>query len=485
MPRFPRTFVFLVSIALLMGWFRSTSGDVERAVAAQRAPVQPDIVFVLTDDQALGTLWAMPGVRALASHGLTIRNAIVPDPLCCPARASILTGRYPSGHGVWSNEDPYGWPAFHDAGDEDHTIATALDAAGYRTGLIGKYLNRYNLADGLVPPGWDRWFAFDEGNGRYYDYDVVDFDAGDGLTDRLHYGTHPRQYSTTILGRQAVRFIESTPAGQPLFLYAAVSAPHAPSTPSPRDIDSLRRHRWQHGPAFNEADVRDKPRYIRTTDRLTRREVRRLDRHVQRATESLIAVDRMLVDLLDALRRTHRLSSTMVIFTSDNGFVRGQHRWEFKVVPYEESIRVPMVVRYDPMLLGTRRQGTVSDALVANVDIAPTMASMGGAVLDGPVDGVSFASVLGGGPGLRREVLLESIRTRSTRRSTVPSYCGLRTATRKYVRYATGEQEFYRLDKDPHELVNLAPKHPRLLPTMRHKTRLLCSPTPPAFSWSA
>lgn len=480
-----RTVAILITVSVLGIWLRSSPGGLPPARAAERAASRPNIVVIVTDDQRIGMLWAMDGVRQLATRGMTFRNAIVSDPLCCPARASLLTGRYAGGHGVWSNAAPYGWQAFHDAGNEEHTVATALQAGGYRTGLIGRYLNGYGSRNNFVPPGWDRWFALAEGTGAYYGYDAVDFDAADGVVDRRHFGAEPRDYSTSVIGQKAVSFIRATPVGRPLFLYAAVRAPHGPSTPAHGDRGTFDGRDWAHGPAFNERDVRDKPRYIRVIDPLSFRQIRDLELRTQRASETLLSVDRMVVRLIDALRDTHRLANTMVVFTSDNGIARGEHRWQYKVVPYEESVRVPLIVRYDPLMRGTSRAGSVSEELVANVDMAPTLAKLGGVVLDAPVDGVTFDELLAGGAPSRSEVLLESLKFQPDRGPSVPSYCGLRTLNRKYVRYGTGEEEFYRLDKDPAELVNLAASNLPTMTSMRLRTQALCAPAPPGFVWPA
>jgi N-acetylglucosamine-6-sulfatase len=457
----------------------------DRIGSARAAGVagRPDIVFILTDDQSAGTLWAMPAVQDMAARGMSFDDAIISDPLCCPSRASILTGRYAGGHGVWSNRAPFGWPAFHANGDEDHTIATALHAVGYRTGLVGKYLNRYDRAAGLVPTGWDRWFAFNHTNGRFYDYDMVDFDASDGITDIVHHASLPADYSTDVIGEEAVRFIETTPSQQPLFLYAAVSAPHRPSTPAPGDIGTFNGRVWPHAPSFNEADVSDKPQYIRSLGRFSANAIRMIDQRTQAAMESLLAVDRMVADIVEALRVSGRLGNTMLVFMSDNGFLHGEHRWDFKTVPYEESIRVPLVVRFDPALSGTVRAGTTSDALVSNVDLAPTWAALAGATIGAPVDGVRFDQILSGGPPRRKEVLLESIEIANGAGGVMPAYCGLRMANRVYVRYATGEEEFYRLASDPFQLRNRASDQLPAMAAMRDRTVSLCQPVPPGFSW--
>ena len=206
---------------------------------------------------------------------------------------------------------------------------------------------------------------------------------------------------------------------------------------------------------------------------------------MQRTTETLLAVDRMVNEVIVALKRSGRLSNTMVVFMSDNGILHHEHRWHYKIVPYEESIRVPFVVRYDPLLAGTDLQGSVSEAVVANVDLAPTLANLAGVTLTGPVDGVSFHRVLRGRAPTRTDVLLESLEFSNVKHATVPSYCGLRSARRVYVHYATGEEEFYDLKKDPYQLENLAEQQLPRMVRMRSRTQALCVPTPPQFEWPA
>ena len=234
---------------------------------------------------------------------------------------------------------------------------------------------------------------------------------------------------------------------------------------------------------MNERDVRDKPRYIRSIPRRDAAGIAKIEKRMQRTAETLLAADRMVNDVVAALKRTGRLSNTMVVFMSDNGNLHLEHRWHYKIVPYEESIKVPFIVRYDPMVRGTELQGTVSEAIVSNVDLAPTLAGLAGATLDGPVDGVDFTRILRGGRPTRKEVLLESVEFSNAKHADVPSYCGLRSARRMYVRYATGEEEFYDLRKDPYQLENVADQQLPRMVRMRNRTRALCVPTPPQFAW--
>src|SRR5437764_7243859 len=243
------------------------------AISGSPTNSRPNIVLILTDDQRWDSLWAMPGVRhLLRARGVKFTNAYVSNPLCCPSRTSILTGKYSHSTGVYSNAPPHGgFPDFHDGS----TVATWLSDAGYSTALIGKYLNHYSSKEAgtYVPPGWKRWVAFSRmqtDGGAYFNYQL-------NVDGRLRdYGDAPRAYSTDVLARQAAGFINSTPG--PLFLYFAPSAPHAPAIPAPQYSHAFPGlQRWR-PPSYNEAKTSDKPEWLRALPRLnaTRRAV--LDR---------------------------------------------------------------------------------------------------------------------------------------------------------------------------------------------------------------
>src|SRR5215210_963118 len=333
-----------------------------------RAAEPPTIVIVLTDDQRWDSLWAMPTVQAqLVDRGMTFTNAFVSNPLCCPSRTTLLTGKYSHTTGVWTNEPPLGgFPAF----DDSATLATWLSAAGYRTGFFGKYLNAYSGT--YIPPGWDRWFAFARG---YFDYDVND----DGLVRR--FGSDEADYSTDVTSDKAVSFIEETSG--PLFIHFSPFAPHVAGRwdsktgwypiPAARHADLFPDLAPWRPPSFNEDDVFDKPPWIQQLT-LTPTLIQRLDVLLRKQLQSLQAVDEGVERILAALEATGRLDNTVVVFMSDNGFSLGEHRWVTKSLPYEESIRVPLVIRYDPLT----SPGSASDELVANVDLAQTLAELAG-----------------------------------------------------------------------------------------------------------
>lgn len=441
-------------------------------VSAGTQPTEPNIVLIVTDDQRIGTLDAMPAVRRLlGGQGTRFTNAIASNPLCCPSRATILTGRYSHGTGVYANwGSAGGWPAFDDSGAESSTIATALDDAGYATGLFGKYMNRYPEAPtGYVPPGWDRWFVFAEENGAYYDYATFDNDRG-----TQHHGSTPRDYSTDVIRRRAVSFIRNTPVETPFFAMITPYGPHGPATAAPRDEGAFADETIPVEPALNE-DVSDKPSYIRQQ---APADAASMAQRTRDQLEALRSVDDLVRQVIDVLRSSERLARTLVIFTSDNGMSNGEHRWRTKVVPYEESIRVPLVVRFDDRVLA----GVVRGTLAANVDIAPTIADFAGVSLSG-AEGRSLRPVLDGSAAqVRNGVLLEHLRFRGL---PVPTYCGIRTRRFMYTRYENGERELYDLSIDPNQLTDrstLRSYQPERR-SLEERLRRLCDPPPPGFSF--
>ena len=433
--------------------------------ASARDARRPSIVLIVTDDQRADTMFAMPIVRErLGGHGITYRNAFVVNSVCCPSRASILTGQYSGTTGVWSNRPPYGgWAAF----DDSETIATRLQEAGYTTGHVGKYLNGYYGT--YVPPGWDRWFAY---SGKapyrqrelYYDY----FANDDGRLE--YFGHEVSDYSTDVMAEQAVEFIRDTDG--PVFLQFSPSAPHIPATPAEQDEGAFLDLPPWHPPAYNEEDVSDKPKWIRDLRPLGPNVIPTVRR---RQLQSLQPVDRAVGRIVDALEETGRLENTIVVFTSDNGYAWGEHRWKNKQTPYEHDIRVPMLVRYDRLIDRPR----TDDHFVLNIDLAPTFAALAGVAIP-RADGVSLVPLFGK-PFLewRRDFLLEHRQDEGV--FTVPSYCGVRAEGFTYVRYFTLEEELYDLERDPHQLRNVAKdrRYARRLELLRDRLRALCDPPPP------
>jgi N-acetylglucosamine-6-sulfatase len=426
------------------------------------------IVVIVSDDQPWNSLHVMPNTQALlARHGVTFTNMFVSNSMCCPSRSTILTGRYSDATGVWRNFPPHGgFDAFRDAS----TVATWLSPA-YRTAMVGKYLNGYGAHMSYVPPGWDRWYA--AGSEAYYDYAISD----DGHVTR--FGHEPQDYSTTVLANEAVRFIDDTSG--PLFLYFAPMPPHLPSTPDPRDEGTFTHLRPYRPPSYAEPDVSDKPAYIRA-QRWTPQRAAATDAIRQRMYRSLQSVDRAVRDIVEALQRTGRLDDALIVYTSDNGFSLGENRWRGKSVPYDPSIRVPLVIRDDALGL---RGGSTDAHLVTNADFAPTFANAAGVAAPG-AEGQSLLPLLRGtSSSWRTSFPLEHLLGVHGQANPPPSYCGVRTTRYTYVRYDDGFQEVYDLRADPWELTNVAGEQPELTAKLRALAKRECDPPPPGYRWGS
>ena len=227
----------VVGLALCAGAGAARGGS---ARPAQPSAQPPNIVFILTDDLAPNLIAYMPHVLAMERTGITFPNYILSESLCCPSRSSMLTGRYPDDTQIWANTPPNGgFAKFHNLGEEQQTFATALAAAGYRTALMGKYLNGYvptTAVDGqtpYIPPGWSEWDVAGEGYSQY-NYDLTQ------NTTVQHFGDSPGDYMNTVLDQRAQSFVSDSAAGnQPFLLEVATFSPHKPYTPAPADVGSF------------------------------------------------------------------------------------------------------------------------------------------------------------------------------------------------------------------------------------------------------
>jgi len=434
------------------------------AVAQDDPEDRPSILLIVTDDQRWDTLWAMPEVqRSLVQRGTTFTEAFTTSSLCCPSRASILTGQYPHTTGVYRQALPYGGSKSF---DDTTTIATVLRAGGYRTGFFGKYLDSFqsDALAGYVPPGWDRWVAFV--HAEYLDYGLTI----DGTVRR--YGLAPEDYSTDVLATQTESFIRGTDG--PVFAIFAPAAPHAPAIPASADEAAFEDLPAWRPPSFNEPDSSDKPEHVRAMIPLGPDRTEQLEALRKNQYRSLQAVDRAVGLFLDALEDTGRLEDSLVIYTSDNGLLWGEHRWAKKEVPYEEAIRVPLVIRADEIVGEVAR---TDPHLVANIDLAPTIAEAAGVTLPG-ADGRSLLPLLEGGAGRwRHAVLIEHLRGTNP----IPTYCAIRTARYLFASYDTGERELYDLGTDPFQQRNLAGTAPGLQARLETTLNGLCNPRPPGF----
>jgi arylsulfatase A-like enzyme len=441
---------------------------------SSEAPLRPNILLVLTDDQRFDELDHMATLQTeLLDKGIRFDDGIVSDPLCCPSRASILTGTYSHTNGVYTNVNQTGgFKHFSDA----TTIATTLHGAGYHTGIIGKYLNGYtDRYAGYLAPGWDRWLVLTK---LLY----VKFSLSDQGVPVQY--TSPGDYLTDVLGQAAVDFVRSSPPQQPIFLYWAPYAPHGNARPATKYKQSLKELPPLRPPSYNEADVSDKPAYVRDIAPWTQAQMDDGDAFRRRQYQTLLSVDDWLGSILTALAQTGRLSNTLIVFMSDNGHPIGEHRLgasgsaQDKASPYEESIKVPFIVRWDAAGWTVPR---TDDHLVANVDLAETFANAAGTTEPGN-EGLSLLPLLDDPGGTwRPDLLIEH----GVDERYIPAYCGVRTANLTYVQYSTGEEELYDLVNDPFELQNEAenPAFADALSALRARDHQLCVPTPPGFAW--
>ncbi len=431
------------------------------AAATADRPSQPNIVLILTDDEDVASHRFMPKTKALLEdNGTSFDNFFVSYAFCCPSRTSILRGQYGHNTHVVGNEWPYGgYEKLHQEGLERSTIATWLQAAGYHTALFGKYINRYEPERG-VPPGWTDWYGGGTDAHEGYDYKLNE----NGRI--VAYGTEPDDYAGDVLTRKAVQVIQrSTAAKQPFFLYVSTFTPHSPAAAAPRHLHLFRDAQLPRPPAFDEADVSDKPAVIQSFPHLEGHALAWLEDEYQRRLRSLQAVDDMVESIVQTLKATGVLDRTYVIYTSDNGFHMGEHRMiAGKDTAYEEDIRVPMVIRGPGV-----PKGAHLDAMALNIDLAPTFADMAGIQTPDFVDGRSFLPLLADpAHPWRRSFLVERrqlegqyielAEQHGVTRDQLDRHAyleGLRTPEWAYIEYGTGERELYDVLDDPYQLDNV------------------------------
>ncbi|RLV47583.1 hypothetical protein D9V37_15560 [Nocardioides mangrovicus] len=455
------------------------------------AVTRPNVLVIETDDMRSDELQFMPNVRKLiGQRGITFENSFAPYPLCCPSRATFLSGQYNHNNGVLSVKKPWGFQAF----DDTTTIATVLQKAGYNTALVGKYLNGYGSehrhdstlsSRTYVAPGWTDWYA---GSDHRYGSKSPLFG---GTYNYFHYTqvingkvvAHPDRYSTDVNASETRGRIRAYgKQKKPWFIWWTPTAPHfgrphEKDDPAPLRDTKGKLERWPtparpgwvrgifdkkithplgtppYGPA--EADISDKPRLLSGTPEMDDAERKALTEVERQRAESLYVLDRQIGVTMKTLQRTGQWDNTVVVFTSDNGYFLGEHRKrQGKILAHEPSLRVPLLIagpgiehgqRYDP---------------VSVIDMAPTLAQYAGTTMP-DTDGTSFLRDLEqGDTGWTVPVVTEG---RDDRKSYVRARSpgfesngldtrGLRLGRWSYIRYSTGETELYDLAKDPLQL---------------------------------
>jgi arylsulfatase A-like enzyme len=438
------------------------SGTRVVASTGSGAANRPNIVFVLTDDLSMNLLRYMPAVQGLEQAGMTFDNYYVSDSLCCPSRASIFTGDFPHDTGVYSNQGANGgFEAFHAKGDQNSTFNVALQQAGYRTAMMGKYLNGYldpqeggsGVPDNYVPPGWNEWDVAGWGYPEYnYDMNV------NGTV--VHYGNRPQDYLTDVLADRGVSFINSTSAsGQPFFLELASFSPHWPYTPAPRYANAFPGVTAPEGPQFDRLPA-NPPSWLGNRPPLTGGQIQHINDAFRLRVQSVQAVNDMIYRVEQALAANGELKNTYIVFSSDNGLHMGEYRlMPGKMTAFDTDIHVPLVVMGPGVPAGSQ-----NNAMTENIDLAKTFTAIGGTTLPG--DGHSLYGLLQGQTPTdwRNAVLIEHHGPTLNRADpdfqysvsgNPTTYEAIRTPDFLYVEYDNGEREYYDLRTDPFELDNI------------------------------
>jgi N-acetylglucosamine-6-sulfatase len=471
------------------------------ASAAEKHPSRPrppNIVAIMADDMRADDLRWMPATRRLIQReGVSFENAFVSLPLCAPSRSSFLTGQYAHNHKVFGNRRRWGFHAF----DDSSTIATDVQRAGYRTGLVGKYINGYGdmppRGDSgrggsrhYVPRGWSAWYGAPmvtagPMRGGPYDYRLTTL-SHDGALRSLR-----GRYNTREFGGVAAHLITRWGRGhRPFFLFESYVAPHFGSPQEADDppvLQSVHPDIKVRTPAVTarvrgsfdsvitrarsegEIDVSDKPAWVRQLPIASARSRAAIVESQRQRAEALAELDRQVARTVSALRRTHELRRTVIIFTSDNGWFENEHRIEAdKSVPYGPAIGVPLLMRGPSLPRGIVRHG-----LVVNADLAPTIDDLANARTARVVDGRSLLPLARhGGTRWREAVLVETgpprtlddFARQAMEISRMPynprrrAVIGVRTARFSYLRWSSGEVELYDLRRDPGELRNVVSK---------------------------
>lgn len=452
-----------------------TATTVVAAATAAATPVnapasavlaKPNVIMVMVDDMNVSALQYMPNVRSLlAGPGTSFDNSVVSYSLCCPSRATFLTGQYAHNHDVLGNAPPDGGYAKLRGAE---TLPVWLGRAGYHTAHVGKFLNGYGTANATeIPPGWAEWYgSVDPSTYSMWGYTLNE--NGNLVT----YGTpaveNPALYQADIYASKAVDYINRrAPATQPFFLSVAPLAPHGERAvtgvdlsqrnprPAPRHRGDLESLTVPKPPNYDEVNVSDKPAYIRSLPRITAAAEDRIEARLKGRLESLLSVDEAVARLVSALQAAGELANTMIVFTSDNGWMQGEHRIvSGKVVPYEESVRVPLIIR-GPGLPAGKHVSTIG----ANVDLAPTILDAADATAGVVLDGRSLLPIANDPASFPRGIVIETGPKQSGR-----WYAGIRSPRWTYVEHSTGERELYDLQVDPNQLTSFH-NDPRYLAT--------------------
>lgn len=415
----------------------------------QAAARQPNILVILTDDQrwdamscAGNKLVSTPNIDRLAKEGARFANVFVTTSLCSPSRASMLSGRYARQHGVLNNftEYPVDLPSY----------PRSLKAAGYQTAYIGKW--HMGEDNDEQRPGFDHWFSH-RGQGNYFDNEFND----DGVRKKVP------GYYTTVVTEHALNWLQQK-RDKPFLLILGQKAPHGgPIQPEPRFEHALDNVMVPRPKNADDYAVPGKPAWLKESYPTWHGgggplyNLKTLEGLTRAYLATLLSVDESVGHIYDALKQMGQLDDTMIIYTSDNGFVLGEHGRTDKRTMYEESLRIPLLVRYPPLV----KAGTVVDKMVLSLDMAPSIVEFGGGKPLKGIAGLSWKPLLEGKKVKWRDAFLYEYNFEKQFPYT-PNIRGIRTDEWKLIRYPHGDgspdrftAELYHLSEDPLEQRNL------------------------------
>ncbi len=412
---------------------------------------RPNIILIISDDQRYDTMEYMPRTTSLIfEQGVSFSHGYITTPLCCPSRASILTGMYARKHQVHTNEDVL----------NTRTVVEYLHNSGYYTGLVGKYLNTWK---GEPRPEFDYWVSYARGETRY---------TNPRLNVNGEWLRHQQSYTTDLFRDYAIEFMDTAVSrDKPFFLMLAFNAPHEPVTPAKEDRNALPDLPLHRPPSHNEADISDKPLWMVETPLLTQEEIQIIDDFRRNQILTLLSLDRAIDSVIADLDQKGLLDNTVVIYISDNGKQWGEHRLRTKNTVYEEAVRVPFAIRY-PTIAPVP---VVLENVVSNIDIAPTLCELANIPIPPDMDGLSLLPLIEGQSNWREGVLLEGWPGRG-------NYIGIHTQRFVYVETLDDREELYDLEFDPFEMINLVddPNYRDILESMQRllESETLAHPAP-------
>jgi arylsulfatase A-like enzyme len=419
---------------------------------------QPNIIFILTDDYASNLVDFMPNLKAMQREGVTFSNYYVSNSLCCPSRSSIFTGKLPHNTGVETNTKPNGgYDVYMEQGNAEESFCVALQQSGYKTAMMGKLLNGYLPNKHPPLPGWSDWFV--AGNGyRNFDYDI------NSNGNLRHFGNAPEDYLTDVLSARTDSLIR-TWKNQPFFIEIATFTPHGPFIPAPRHESLFNEAKAPRTIAFNKQADTTAPDWLRKLKPLGPKQIDRIDNIFRNRLRCIMSIDEMLGNIRKVLSETGASNNTYIFFSSDNGYHLGDYSMlQGKQTPFDIDIRVPLIA-CGPQVA----KGSLQQAIVSNIDLAPTFAAMAGTRLTGDPDGKDIQHLLRKQNtekiNWRNFAIVEHRRVNYDRNDPdrqeeadgrLPSYTALRFQNLLYVEYETGEISCYDVKNDPYELKNMA-----------------------------